>query len=126
VHDNNGRHDEHNNCPEGALQRRAWMLDEIEDRFNNRIEIDYDTDESFLPVEIRYTYHSRPSRLGRDSVLSQYLPSTKSITLGYDSRSDVRQISIDGIDYTAKKILKLSRFQGRLVFRIQIMLHNRA
>ena len=77
-------HDEHGGCDGYGGQRRAWMLDTVEDRFGNRMEIDYDSSEPLLPVEIRYTYHASA-------------PNTKAIRFEYESRPDVRRTSIDGV-----------------------------
>jgi RHS repeat-associated protein len=84
--------DRHGGCLPGVLQRRAWMLDEVEDKFKNRIEIDYDPSEPLLPTEIRYTYHPTS-------------PNTKLITFQYEMRPDLRKFSMDGIDYTARQRL---------------------
>lgn len=87
--------DKHGACQNVESQRRAWMLDTVEDRFGNRMEIDYDATEQLLPVEIRYTYH--PSTWNY----------TKAIRFSYESRPDIRQASMDGLDYTSAKRLKM-------------------
>ena len=103
--------DVHGPCAEGTTQRRAWMLDEIVDRFDNRMEIDYDAAEPLLPVEIRYTYHGH----GRVPwLISNYLPATKKISFEYATRTDIRRYSMDGIDYTASKLLKTVKVIGPL------------
>jgi RHS repeat-associated protein len=86
-------------CAVAGVQRRAWMLDKVEDRFGNSIEIDYNSSENLLPAEIRYTYHSTASP-------------TKKIVFVYENRPDARQFSIDGIDYTAKRRLKTINVTG--------------
>ena len=102
-------YDVHGGCVAGALQRRAWMLDEVADRFGNRMEIDYDASEPLLPIEIRYTYHLTPI-----SVNSYNLPNTKTIVFEYEPRPDVRVFSLDGIDYGSRKRLKTIRVIGPL------------
>ena len=92
---------EHSVCQVTELQRRAWMLDTVEDRFGNRMEIDYDSVESLLPVEIRYTYH--PSA-----------PATKAIRFLYEPRPDIRRATMDGVAYTTAKRLKTIEVVGPL------------
>src|SRR5882762_8620708 len=69
------REDTHGGCNAGSHQRRAWMLDKVEDRFENSMEIDYDANEPLLPTEIRYTYHPAAT-------------AQKKIVFEYESRSD--------------------------------------
>jgi RHS repeat-associated protein len=86
--------DEHGGCDTPwPTHGRAWMLDTVEDRFGNRMEIDYDPVEPLLPVEIRYTYHASA-------------PNTKAIRFGYEPRTDIRRASMDGLAYTAAQRLK--------------------
>lgn len=85
--------DEHGGCREVEQQRRVWMLDTVEDRFGNRMEIDYEPSDPLLPREIRYTYH--PSAAN-----------TKLIRFGYEGRPDTLRASLDGVGYTAAKRLK--------------------
>jgi RHS repeat-associated protein len=85
--------DVHGGCAVAGVQRRAWMLDKVDDRFGNSIEIDYNSSERLLPAELRYTYHSTASAI-------------KKVVFEYESRPDARHFSIDGIDYTAKRRLK--------------------
>src|SRR5262249_15177155 len=81
------RADRFQGCRSGAFQRRAWMLDKLEDRFGNSMEIDYDPSERLLPTEIRYTRHASA-------------PSSKKIVFEYESRPDTRRFSMSGLDYT--------------------------
>jgi RHS repeat-associated protein len=101
-------------CTPGALQRRVWLLDEVSDRFNNRMEIDYDFQEPLLPVEIRYTYHLKPPTRPIYDAQNLPLASTKKILFEYEQRTDIRQFSMDGIDYTAAKRLKTIKVFGPL------------
>ncbi len=99
-----GWDDSHAGCSSGGsgdMQRRAWMLDKVEDRFGNSMEIDYDTAERLLPVEIRYTYH-------------QAAPATKKIVLEYEARPDIRYTSIAGLTYSQSKRLKTIKIMGPL------------
>jgi RHS repeat-associated protein len=85
--------DEHGGCREVERQRRVWMLDTVEDRFGNRMEIDYDPTDPLLPLEIRYTYHASATN-------------TKAIRFRYEPRTDIRRASMDGLSYTAAQRLK--------------------
>ena len=100
-------------CAEGPIQRRAWMLDEVQDRFGNRMEIDYDSAETLLPTEIRYTYYLKPPLHGLVR-FSSYKSNTKKVVFEYETRPDVRHYSVDGIDYTAKQRLTRIKVGGPL------------
>ena len=100
--------DQHGGCAAGALQRRAWLLDEVADRFGNRMEIDYDVSEPLLPIEIRYTYHL--NRTAADG----YFPSTKKIAFEYEERPDIREFSLDGMDFDSSTVGGTYRAAKRL------------
>jgi RHS repeat-associated protein len=98
-------------CPAGGLQRRAWQLDEVADRFGNRMEIDYDATEPLLPTEVRYTYHLRPPTKYLP-LINTYRANTKRMVFEYEPRQDARTFSLDGIDYKTQKRLKTIRVIG--------------
>lgn len=91
--------DKHDGCRQVNFQRRVWTLREVEDRFGNRMAIDYDDTEPLLPTAIHYTYH-------HDSV------ARKAVIFIYEKRPDVRRTTLDGIQYTAAKRLKEIQAQG--------------
>lgn len=85
--------DIHGGCVGGTWQRRVWMLDVLEDRFGNRMEIDYLSGESMAPREIRYTSHASA-------------PATKKVLFEYEPRPDIRRTTLDGLGYRFSQRLK--------------------
>jgi RHS repeat-associated protein len=85
--------DEHGGCTPAGIQGRVWMLSEVKDRFDNRMEIDYERGEAMLPAEVRYTYHANA-------------PYTKSVKFAYENRPDTRNVTLNGVLYTFARRLK--------------------